>query len=353
MNFSITRPWIPLAQIESIIFLESYLVIAILALAGFFFYTFFLKGISDRRHQSLRRRFKNFSLTFVASASFSALHWFLIGMGFLDNGPNKLVSYLALFSVILGAAALIMLAQYFLYLYLFKRYVTVGVPRVIANSFTLVFACGVIMWLLSELFGIRLAPLLATSAVFSLVLGLALQDTLGNLFSGVALQLERPFGIGDWVEVQLAAQKWTGQIQEINWRATLLLGFSDELISIPNRTMAQSQVLIFTHSQKPPRRNQAFTFTFNTPIARAKELLLNVTRNHPLVLKDPEVRVYLIGTDGNGYTLKTFYSISDFGAQYRIGDQIMTQFLDQLTENGMSLALNQMQVVIEGKEGEA
>lgn len=352
MNFSITRPWIPLEKIQNIIFIESYLVAGIIALVAYIFYRFMLKEISERRHQSLKRRLKNFIATFATSAMFSGLHWLCIALGFLRDGPNKIVSYLALFAIISGAAALVLLAQYALYLYLFKRHVSVGVPKVIANSFTLVFACALFIWLLAELFGIRLGPLLATSAFFSVVLGLALQDTLGNLFSGVALQLERPFGLGDWVEVQHSNQKWTGQIQEINWRATLLLGFSDELISIPNRTMAQSQVLIFTHSQKPPRRNQSFAFAFDTSVVRAKELLLSTTREHPLVLKDPEARVFLVGTDGNGYVLKIFYSIADFGAQYRVGDQIVTQILEKLAENGMRLAPNQLRVSLNDSPNE-
>ncbi|MEP6783322.1 MAG: mechanosensitive ion channel domain-containing protein, partial [Acidobacteriota bacterium] len=60
--------------------------------------------------------------------------------------------------------------------------------------------------------------LLTTSAVGAVVVGFALQDTLGNLFSGLAIQIEKPFRVGHWVQIG----EREGQVQEITWRATKL-----------------------------------------------------------------------------------------------------------------------------------
>ena len=75
-----------------------------------------------------------------------------------------------------------------------------------------------------------------------------MQDTLGNLFAGVALQFDKPYEIGDWIEIHNSGQKWVGQIYEITWRATLLIGFVEEFITVPNRVMGQSEISNFRRS---------------------------------------------------------------------------------------------------------
>jgi small-conductance mechanosensitive channel len=224
------------------------------------------------------------------------------------------------------------------YLYLFLMNMSVGVPRLIANMFTLGFTLIIVSWLAADVFGFHLAAVLATSAVFSLVLGLALQDTLGNLFSGVALQIDRPFNIGDWVEIHSGAEKLAGQVQEISWRATTLLGFADEFILIPNRVIAQSQLLNFSHFYKPARLNQMFRFHFDVSIDIARLALLEGIANIPEILKDPSPRTLITEVTESWITIKVFYSLKDYGTRYRTGDLVITQILDRIRFHKLSLA---------------
>jgi small-conductance mechanosensitive channel len=278
----------------------------------------------------MRHRFFKLALYFGISGALAGSFWFSQGI--------RVSHYLGLLALLVGATVVIRLAQIYLYLYLFFANMRTGVPRLIANMFTLVFAILVFGWIASNAFGLRLAPLLATSAIFSVILGLALQDTLGNLFSGVALQIDHPFGIGDWVEIQNGGQKWVGQIHEVTWRGTTLVGFSDELISIPNRTIAQSQVVIFSHRQKPPRKSHTFRFPFDTPIDAAKKALLRSLEGIPNVLQNPPASVLLIEVSESWIVLKLFYSIADFGIQYRTGDRVQMAALESIQKAGLSLA---------------
>jgi small-conductance mechanosensitive channel len=84
--------------------------------------------------------------------------------------------------------------------------------------------------------------LLGTSAVLSLVLGFALQDTLGNVFAGLSLQMERPFQVGDFVRVGLHQ----GRVLEISWRSTLLETPRREIITVPNAMIAKEAVTNFS-----------------------------------------------------------------------------------------------------------
>jgi small-conductance mechanosensitive channel len=77
-----------------------------------------------------------------------------------------------------------------------------------------------ILVLLKELFGINVTPLLATSAVLTMVLGLALQDTLANLIAGMVFHFENSIRIGDWLEYEGVI----GEVRELSWRAVHRLG---------------------------------------------------------------------------------------------------------------------------------
>ena len=91
---------------------------------------------------------------------------------------------------------------------------------------------------------VNLLSLVTTSAVLTAVVGLALQDTLGNIVSGAALQLESTISIGDWIVVGDA----TGQVHEIRWRSTSIVTRNDDLVVIPNALLAKGT---FTNLSRP------------------------------------------------------------------------------------------------------
>jgi small-conductance mechanosensitive channel len=214
----------------------------------------------------------------------------------------------------------------------------VGVPLLLVNLFTLLISLFVAGWFLTEIFHFKIAPLLATSAIFSIVLGLALQDTLGNLFAGVALQIDKPYEIGHWIEVQSGPHKWVGQVQEISWRATVLLGLSDELMTVPNRVMAQAEISNFSARNEPFTRIQFFKVAHGTPLEKAQAALLAVAAYVPEVCQEPKPMVFCNDFTETGITLKLIYSIRDFGAQFRIQDAIVRAGASALAAAGVEAA---------------
>lgn len=84
-----------------------------------------------------------------------------------------------------------------------------------------------------------ISTVLATSGVLAIVLGLALQNTLADVFSGLAINVERPFGAGDWITLPGDVE---GQVIEINWRATRIRTLSNDIIVIPNSVVAKGVI---------------------------------------------------------------------------------------------------------------
>ncbi len=336
--------WIPLDKIQYLIQYESFIVAGTFIILGYVFYTLFLKTISEKRHKNLQHRFKIASVTFLVTLFLSFCHWTIFQSLESRYFLIKIGSYLSLITLFLGTYLLIKIAQIGIYLYLFWANMSHGVPRLLANMFTLVFSILISGLLASNVFGFHLSAVLASSAIFSIILGLALQDTLGNLFSGFALQIDRPFSIGDWIEIHTESKKYVGQVTEITWRATYLLGHSDEQILVPNKTLGQCEITIFSNLTKPPRFQQTFRFKYNDNITQIKSLILNYLKLHPKILQENPPRALITETEESFLILKIFYSLNDYGEKFRVGDEIIEELLKIFQSHGIQTARPMLEV---------
>src|SRR5271155_1847935 len=94
--------------------------------------------------------------------------------------------------------------------------------------------------IVAEVFDLPVKGLLATSGAVAIILGLALQSSLGDVFSGIVLNIERPYGVGDWIIVDDTVQ---GTVIETNWRATHILTGNQDVAIIPNSVVAKAKLV--------------------------------------------------------------------------------------------------------------
>lgn len=94
----------------------------------------------------------------------------------------------------------------------------------------------------SSIFGYSIKGVLASATVVAAVVGLALQDTLGNLFSGIALHLERTFEVGDVVR----SGELIGVVERMNWRAARLRTFNNNIVVLPNSALSRERLEVFS-----------------------------------------------------------------------------------------------------------
>ena len=339
------KPWIPLEKVELFVQFEPALVIITLVLGAWLGYRLFLRQISDERHMTLKRLFRNlfYHLLFLICA-FSFYEIFH-ELPFEGNHLERLIIYFGLATLLSGAVVFVKTWRILVYEYFFIRHMRVPFPRLLVNLFTLMLSLVLASWIGTEIFNIRLAPILATSAIFSLVLGLALQDTLGNLFSGVALQLDKPYEIGDWIEVQTSDQKWVGQVYEITWRATLLIAVNDEIITIPNRIMGQAQIANFSTKYRSMGRVHVIRLPYQVDILKTKEILRGALHSIPEVRKNPVPNVLISEATEMGVAFKLIYSIDNYREQFFILDKILTTCLLTLKNAGYPFASHRIELL--------
>ncbi len=102
--------------------------------------------------------------------------------------------------------------------------------------------------------GVEPGSLLTTSALLTAVLGLSLQDTLGNLFAGLAIQAQQPFEVGDWIQFDEHPEH-IGRVLEINWRATRILTLTQVEITIPNALAAKAPLVNYSRPNHVVRQD--------------------------------------------------------------------------------------------------
>jgi small-conductance mechanosensitive channel len=331
--------WIPIEKVENLIQAEYYIVCWVILFLAFVVYRLFLRGISPKRHETFRDRYRTTAAFMFAGSLLSLSYWQVVPRLGPFEGLQNAPHYLALLTMFVTAIVFVKLGQILIYTYLFSSHMSVGVPRLVANLFTLLISTLIATWIASNVFGFRIETVLATSAIFSLVVGLALQDTLGNLFSGVALQIDKPYRIGDWIEIQNGTSKWSGQVHEITWRGTFLMSSMDELVLIPNKTIGQSQIFIFSAATGPFRVGHTIRIPFHAAVEDVKKLLVDAVNEVVKQPLAPEPRALLVEISESWFTFKIFYSLYDYGTRYRIGDQVLERIVGRLRESNIKFAI--------------
>ncbi len=161
-------------------------------------------------------------------------------------------------------------------------------------------------------FGISVTGLVATSGIIAIVLGLALQNTLGDLFSGIAIGIDRPFKVGDliWIEGSIE-----GRVIETNWRSTRIATGANDIATVPNSVVAKSRILnrssptetrtetvkVILDAAVPPKRGVA--------LLRAAALNTSALALHPA----PKAVCMELSGDGASYEISFSASLSSLG----------------------------------------
>lgn len=159
--------------------------------------------------------------------------------------------------------------------------------------------------------GVELVSLLATSAVLTAVLGLSLQDTLGNLFAGLALQAQPPFSVGDWLQFG-EGPDGVGRVLEINWRATHLVTIGDVEVIVPNGVIAKASLRNFSRPTPMMRHTTAIVLPDCVAPHRIQSIVHRTLADLSGVLSTPPPSVLVDQFVERGATYSIRYFIDDF-----------------------------------------
>lgn len=175
--------------------------------------------------------------------------------------------------------------------------------------------------------------LLTTSAVGAVVIGFALQDTLGNLFAGLAIQIEKPFRVGHWIHIG----EREGQVHEITWRATKLRTKDGEFLIVPNSVMAKDPVLNYSEPTVANILSIEVGTGYETAPNDAKRALLEAVANAPLALKSPPPSVLLKGFGESSVDYQVMFWVDDYGQDREARDQVRSNIWYTFRRSGIEI----------------
>ena len=251
-----------------------------------------------------------------------------IGVYWIDAANPGIVETAApLFNsmFIILAATLASVTVKFILPELLNRFQKQSAVTVSGGNPLLVFLLRAVIWFgglylsLSEL-GIELFGVLASLAVFSLIIGLAIQQTLGNIVNSFMLALDRPFEVGDRIGVEGVM----GTVMSIGILSTKLLTLKEELVVIPNNSLVDSTVVNYARGggDGVARRisvQMDYGVAYDEDPAHVKQVMLRIARSCQYVLSEPRPRVMMTELGDFSKVFRLFIWIGDYS------DEIVTR----------------------------
>jgi small-conductance mechanosensitive channel/CRP-like cAMP-binding protein len=183
--------------------------------------------------------------------------------------------------------------------------------------------------------GVEPGSILTTSALLTAVVGLAMQDTLGNLVSGLALQMQRPFDVGDWIEVDSGQN--SGRVTEVTWRATTVMTLDHVEVILPNASLAKAAIRNYSRPSTVSRRRVVVGVSYAVPPGEVHAALVAAAADVPGVLASPppSARTRAFGDSAVEYEL--LYFIDDFGRALYLDGAVRDRVYYALARSGFEI----------------
>jgi small-conductance mechanosensitive channel/CRP-like cAMP-binding protein len=202
-----------------------------------------------------------------------------------------------------------------------------GTPAIVQDALVVLFSFG------AALFFLQSSSFLVGVTGSAIVFGLALQETLGNAFAGLALQVERPFRVGHWVK----AADHEGRVVEVTWRATKIKTKSGNLVVLPNSEIAKAAITNYSEPSAPFRVEVVIGLAYPTPPNEAREALLTAVRRVDRVLSSPppEILLWDFGASSINYTI--WFWTEDFEHYEVVQSQVRKALYYELGRRGLEI----------------
>lgn len=217
---------------------------------------------------------------------------------------------------------------------------------IVSAVYWITFVLGIMIVL--GLFGVNVTPLFAVFGGLSFILGFALQDTLGNLASGLMIMILKPFDTGDYIEVSGAS----GFVDEMSVVSTQIRTFDNQIIVVPNSKIWGD--VITNVSASPERRvDLVFGIAYSDSAAQAIDVLKQLVSAHPMCLKDPAPEIFVgeLGDSSVNIFCRPWSKSADYWTVYW---DLTAQAKERFDEEGISIPFPQRDVhLIQDSNGQA
>lgn len=208
-------------------------------------------------------------------------------------------------------------------------------PDVLRSLILAVIYVIVLFAVLKNMLQVNITPYLATSAILTMVLGLALQGVLSNILSGMSIQFTKSFSRGDWVGIG----PHEGVVVDTNWRETRILDRYSNIIVLPNNTIASEKIINFSQPDNKTALTLPFKISYDAPVTGVLEALLEGARDCPDVLTAPSPQAYITSFDDFGVSYLLKFWVTDFANKNPIMGEVGRLAWHKMRRRNIEIAL--------------
>jgi small-conductance mechanosensitive channel/CRP-like cAMP-binding protein len=231
-----------------------------------------------------------------------------------------------------------------------QKHFTGAAPKLLQHTVNILILALAIAGVAHSVFNAPLTGFWATSSVFGIVLGIALRGIIADFFSGIALELDPPFKIGDYIELRMGGDPVVGRVTEVNWRATQVVPRDNtNTIYVPNSLMSS----IAVNNMYKPLGNTRFelflSFHQGIPHDRIVRVLMSAVRTTAGLTQElvTEVVATKYSASGVEYIVRYWLppEVSPTGARHRL----MAAIMDLARRDDLYVAFPRQEIVYEPK----
>lgn len=216
---------------------------------------------------------------------------------------------------------------------LLSRRVEVAIVRLLGRLFVVAVVVTAMFVYASALFSANVAALITTLGLVSLAVGFGLQNTVANIAGGISLAVDRPFRIGDMIEIG----DILGDVQDIGIRSTRVLTLNKEFVVIPNKYLEEQPITNLTMIYPELRVDIPIGISYDSDHELAERILLDVASAHPVVLRSPPPRMLMKGYGSSSMDLELQVFVSDPRKRLIVTSDLLKATKDRFDLEGVEI----------------
>lgn len=209
-------------------------------------------------------------------------------------------------------------------------------PRLLKELVAAVFFIAALIATIMLFLGQSMSGALASSGLVLAVLGFAIRNVVADAFSGIALGLDAPYRIGDWVDIDGDIK---GRITEIGWRTTRLQTRDSTYMILPNSQIARQRLTNYSAPRRNYRAKLQILLPHELPVEEARKLLAEAAARSELLLKDPKPDARAVAYERHGIRYTVRYWVPSFAEEIDCRDSVLGHIDRALRDAGVAPVL--------------
>ena len=220
-------------------------------------------------------------------------------------------------------------------------------PKLLQNFISLLIYLSVIAFIVGFIFQKPVTSILVSTGLLATIIGFAMKDFIADVINGISLSIERPYNIGDWIEIENG--KYLGKVIDIKWRTTRLLSRNDSMVVIPNNRCGNMIIHNFSKPREVYSSNYWISINSTLPPNLVQRQLLHGMQTVKNIVKDPAPRAYLADATSEPfkYNVRVWWKSYEFS--YFGRDHLFKSITESLAKVGISQTSLQWQVSKRGQ----